>query len=132
MLKIDIEGSEVNALRGARELFAKKRVENLVVEISPGWWGRNGVQYLEGAAVFRELVDKYGFTPWALDGCGMEAPVCDPKATDALVQGIQRNSKTGARVTRIGDLEAYLKELHTPKTRRSRSGHNVWFRRRDR
>ena len=124
MLKIDIEGSEVNALRGARKLFENKRVENMVVEVSPGWWKRNGVTFPEGTyahrtpsteprrqerikpvhstlaaglLVFKELVDKFGFSAWALDGCGMPTSVCVPTSTKTpeLVRGVIKDGRTG-------------------------------------
>ena len=35
-LKIDVEGAEVDVLRGARELFAERRVDGGMIEICPG------------------------------------------------------------------------------------------------
>ena len=40
LLKIDVEGCELDVLSSARELFSKATVLNMLIEINPGDWSR--------------------------------------------------------------------------------------------
>ncbi|UJR32301.1 hypothetical protein I4U23_019765 [Adineta vaga] len=46
MLKIDVEGFELNVLRSAKNLFAEKRIRHLIFEYTPWWTDRAPQQTL--------------------------------------------------------------------------------------
>jgi FkbM family methyltransferase len=54
-MKMDVEGSETRALRGARRLFAEKKIRVAVVEFNPYWLGKMG----SSAAELYDLFDSY-------------------------------------------------------------------------
>lgn len=67
-IKIDIEGGEVKALLGLEELLLKKRVHNIIVEISTNWWKRAGVSNELGLKTVNNLVDLHGFEAFVIGG----------------------------------------------------------------
>ena len=48
VMKIDIEGGEINALLGARTLLEAGAVSNILLEVSPRWWKRAGTSMEQG------------------------------------------------------------------------------------
>lgn len=70
MLKIDVEGHELEVLQGARKLLDESRIEYIVVEFSPN--GRMGIQW--GLDLLEELHAR-GYTCFHLRGFGR----CDIK-----------------------------------------------------
>jgi len=67
LMKVDVEGAELIVLAGARELFKKHRVRNLIIELTPGWWPTNfNVSYEAGIAVIKEILVDPGYKVWEL------------------------------------------------------------------
>ena len=61
LVKVDTEGAEVSVLRGL--LPTLSRIDNLVVETSPGWWTEKFHQSRrEGAELYASLFSTHGFT----------------------------------------------------------------------
>ena len=61
LVKVDTEGAEVSVLRGLVPTLG--RIDNLVVETSPGWWTEKFHQSrLEGADLYASLFSTHGFT----------------------------------------------------------------------
>jgi FkbM family methyltransferase len=42
LLKVDVDGYETRILKGAREMFAQRRVRHLIVELHPFWLSQSG------------------------------------------------------------------------------------------
>ena len=63
LLKMDIEGAEVLALRGAERLFREKRVRNLLLELHPLQIGALGSSVLDLVRSLRA----HGYQLWAVD-----------------------------------------------------------------
>jgi len=62
LMKIDIEGSETKALKGARTLFSQRRVGTVVCEFNPRWLSRMG----SSAAELYEIASEYGLDTYLL------------------------------------------------------------------
>ena len=57
LIKIDVEGYELNVIRGMRELVRKGMVKNIFLEFNSGWLKRNATT----PASLLDLVTSYGF-----------------------------------------------------------------------
>jgi FkbM family methyltransferase len=80
MLKIDVEGFELNVLRSAEKLFREKRIHHVIFEYT-AWWTKRAAQkdlipFVENTLAAKELfaLDRRGYTIYgpltreALDG----------------------------------------------------------------
>ena len=67
LLKIDVEGMEPLAVLSAGRLMAAHRVQNIIVEFSPGMAGRPGLPSLEGLVELLRGLDEAGYTAYELD-----------------------------------------------------------------
>src|SRR5256885_668359 len=66
VLKLDLEGAELGALAGARELLRRKRVDHLIVELNTYLLDLVGERYDER----RALLASYGYRCWQLTKSG--------------------------------------------------------------
>jgi len=55
MVKVDVEGFEIRALRGMAKLIQEKRVGALFVEIGPARWARAGITLETGVAELQNM-----------------------------------------------------------------------------
>jgi FkbM family methyltransferase len=63
VVKIDTEGFELSVLRSMKKLLAARRVQHLVVEVTPLFWKRDGIDRVE---VYHE------FEPFLAMGCTIQ------------------------------------------------------------
>ncbi|UJR32299.1 hypothetical protein I4U23_019763 [Adineta vaga] len=61
ILKVDVEGFELNVLRSAKSLFAKRRIRHLIFKYTP-WWTDRAPQQTLLPFVKRELRAKFIYT----------------------------------------------------------------------
>ncbi len=66
VLKLDLEGAELGALEGARDLLTQRRIEHLVVELNTYLLDLTGERYDER----RALLASYGYRCWQLTKSG--------------------------------------------------------------
>lgn len=135
VMKIDIEGAETEAIRGASNLLQHGYIENIIMEVNC-----HQANCLERQlAMFRSL-RKYGFSPWQLyrwvenvDADKVyRANYKHPNNTDALpYSGLSlsvdhplawEGSTLGTSAWLIGDFSAWLSDLHA-----SHGSANVWW-----
>ena len=64
LLKVDVEGAELQVIRGARELLLARRVELLVCEVQPNEHDRNAPNHLI------EELGAFGYSPFAISERG--------------------------------------------------------------
>lgn len=62
LMKVDTEGNEKRVLAGAMEFFAKQKIQNAIVEVTPGheFWEKQGITKEEVLQTFREVAS-YGY-----------------------------------------------------------------------
>lgn len=63
MVKIDVEGFELQVLKSLRALFNSRRIESLIVELDPALLGRFGTQ----ASSIYAFMESRGFVPTVLE-----------------------------------------------------------------
>jgi FkbM family methyltransferase len=68
LIKMDIEGSELKAIKGMRELVGRNRNVRLIVEFNPSTMGAAGVEAME----FIALLGDIGFRRLVALGCSKE------------------------------------------------------------
>jgi FkbM family methyltransferase len=69
LLKVDVEGAELQVIRGMRELLLARRVELLVCEVQPNERDRDAPKHLI------EELDAFGYSPFAISKRGGLQPV---------------------------------------------------------
>ncbi len=74
VLKLDLEGAELGALEGARDLLKRRRVEHLVVELNTYLLDLVGERYDER----RALLASYGYRCWQLTKSGRIVAQTEP------------------------------------------------------
>jgi FkbM family methyltransferase len=81
MLKLDLEGAELGALAGARDLLRRRRVEHLVCELNTYLLDLSGERYDER----RALLASYGYRCYRLTKSGRIVAQHDPIVTCDVV-----------------------------------------------
>ena len=81
VLKLDLEGAELGALEGARDVLKRRRVEHLVVELNTYLLDLAGERYDER----RALLASYGYRCWQLTKSGRIVAQTDPIVTRDVV-----------------------------------------------
>ena len=81
VLKLDLEGAELGALEGARDLLAGRRVEHLVVELNTYLLDLAGERYDDR----RALLASYGYRCWRLTKSGHVVAQTEPIAMPDVV-----------------------------------------------
>ena len=81
VLKLDLEGAELGALDGARDLLKQRRVEHLVVELNTYLLDLAGERY----DACRALLASYGYRCWQLSKSGRIVAQTDPIVTRDVV-----------------------------------------------
>ena len=74
VLKLDLEGAELGALEGGRDLLKRRRVEHLVVELNTYLLDLVGERYDER----RALLASYGYRCWQLTKSGRIVAQTEP------------------------------------------------------
>jgi len=74
VLKLDLEGAELGALAGARDLLTQRRIEHLVVELNTYLLDLAGERYDER----RALLASYGYRCWQLTKSGRIVAQAEP------------------------------------------------------
>jgi FkbM family methyltransferase len=74
VLKLDLEGAELGALEGARDLLQRRRVEHLVVELNTYLLDLAGERY----DACRALLASYGYRCWQLTKSGRIVAQTEP------------------------------------------------------
>jgi FkbM family methyltransferase len=70
LLKVDAEGHEVEVLRGARRLFEKRSIENMMIEVSREYQGRKFRAFLDEI----RLIAEFGYSPHLIGPTGALSP----------------------------------------------------------
>lgn len=61
-IKIDVEGFEIDVLRGARQSFLQVKIGALLIEVGPSRWNRAGISLEEGIEEMNSLSQKFAGT----------------------------------------------------------------------
>ncbi len=89
VMKLDIEGSEVLALKGAKEIFKKRLVKQVICEFNPGWLPKMGSSVEE----LHETLSSYGMQLFFLTRFSQLKPLDLKSAARAYPQGFDAVAK---------------------------------------
>lgn len=103
LVKIDVEGAEIDILTALMPFIRRHQVHNLVVEMTPGWWSKSAT---DQAKLVLEEMERYNLTAF----------------TQSQFTQSQYEQSAPMRSIRVSNLIGFI------KSRRPRPQENVWFR----
>jgi len=125
LLKVDVEGFEIQALRSANKLLeeSKGRVRNVLVEFGPpSRWERSGTSAADGVQLLRTMRDHYGFEPRVTDSFALEP--FRQRLVRAGGRGEKKSAYGATYLTVSGDSEI---DLLVEAMRQCNCESYVWF-----